>query len=98
LNNKATLLTACVDHVQKALVWLQAHNPLYKHIELDEHMLEQISTCPVLPFSCGTCQSSDAQDVLQSRYNVNLPASGLHTDAMGTSTNHRHQFDVPDSD
>jgi hypothetical protein len=68
LNKKATLLTARADRIRSALVWLKAHNPLYKDIELNEAVIKEIHRTPVLPFHVQHVLPSDAQDVLQSRY------------------------------
>jgi hypothetical protein len=42
LNKHTTLLTARADHIRSALLWLKAHNTLYKDIELNEMALEEI--------------------------------------------------------
>jgi hypothetical protein len=68
LNKKATLLTARADRIRSALVWLKAHNPLYKDIELNEVVIEEIQQTSELPFHVQHVLPSDAQDVLQSRY------------------------------
>ena len=68
LNKEATLLTARADHICSALVWLKAHNPLYKDIELNKAVIEEIRQTPELPFHVQHVLQSDAQDVLQSHY------------------------------
>jgi hypothetical protein len=70
-NKKAKLLTVRADRIRSTLVWLKAHNPLYKDIELNEAVIEEIRETPELPFHVQHVLPSDAQDVLQSRYNEN---------------------------
>ena len=41
LKEKAVPLCVRPDRVRCALRWLQAHNPLYAHVRIDEHVLAQ---------------------------------------------------------
>lgn len=68
MNKKARLLTAQADWIRSALVWLKAHNPLYKDIESNEAVIEEIHQTSALPFHVQHILLSDVQDVLQSWY------------------------------
>lgn len=57
-----------MDHIHSALLWLKAHNTLYKDIELNEMAIEEMRQTPTLPFHVQHILLSDAQNVLQSRY------------------------------
>jgi hypothetical protein len=70
LKKKAKLLAICGDRVRAALSWLKEHNPLYQDIELDESVLGDLDRTPFLPFHIEHVLPSEAQSVLQSRYDT----------------------------
>jgi hypothetical protein len=101
LNKKAKLLTVRADRIRSALVWLKAHNPLYKKIELNEAVIEEIREMPELPFHVQHVLPSDAQDVLQSRYDENAGMTTVSNNVNVSSSpprieeDHESEQEVP---
>ncbi|KAF8060240.1 hypothetical protein FPV67DRAFT_1424346 [Lyophyllum atratum] len=75
LKNKAKPLVARADRVRAALVWLKIHNPLYKHIVINDGALAEIKRTPFLPFHVEHVLPTAAQETLQSRYDEDGSAS-----------------------
>lgn len=82
LRDKAKPLAVRSDKVRKALLWLKAHNRLYKDIEIDEGVLSCLDTQPALPFHIEHVNPSHATEVSTYGYNPSNAAStgdpGLH--------------------
>ncbi|KZS91469.1 hypothetical protein SISNIDRAFT_475047 [Sistotremastrum niveocremeum HHB9708] len=74
LKNKAAPLVARREKVRAALVWLKDNNPLYRHIHIDHGTLDTLDEQHVFDYNieCRPISSIDS-DVLQSRYDSNLP-------------------------
>ncbi|KZV98827.1 hypothetical protein EXIGLDRAFT_582855, partial [Exidia glandulosa HHB12029] len=70
LRTKAKPLSVRADKVRAALVWLKAHNPLYRDIELNESVLSQLEADPHLPFHVEHVLPNRATDNLTSRYDA----------------------------
>lgn len=68
LQNKAKPLVVRREKVRDALVWLKAHNPLYKNIRINHDMLNSLPPTQVLPVQIDHVQSNEGSDPLTSRY------------------------------
>ena len=56
------------ERIRSALLWLKAHNNLYRNIVIDEQSLNTFPTNDVLPVHIELIKEADAGDVLTSRY------------------------------
>lgn len=70
LKEKAHPLVARADRVRRALIWLKQHNPLYRHIVINEEVLADIPVDGLLPYHIEHVQPNEAQEDLQSRYDT----------------------------
>ena len=68
LREKAKPLAVRGNKVRRALLWLKRHNRLYKHIEIDEAVLQQLEADPVLPFHNEHVVTSHATNVSTAGY------------------------------
>ena len=57
----SSTLAVRADRVRRALVWLKAHNYLYKDVELDEAVLNQLAESPSIPFHVEHVLPDDAE-------------------------------------
>ena len=72
LKDKAYPLVVRREVVRQNLVWLKAHNPLYKDIEIDETRLQALPVDGLLDYNIEHIPSSDHLEALESRYDMNL--------------------------
>ncbi|KAF5341970.1 hypothetical protein D9611_001217 [Ephemerocybe angulata] len=70
LREKAKPLLVRKEKVQNALVWLKAHNPLYRNIKIDHHLLGQLDPVHLLPFNIQHILPSTESDTATSRYDA----------------------------
>ncbi|KAJ3558871.1 hypothetical protein NM688_g667 [Phlebia brevispora] len=70
LLERATPLAVRRDHVRRALLWLKAHNPLYRDIEVNHAELGRIPANGILPYNVETVGSSEEAEMLVSRYDA----------------------------
>ena len=68
IQEHAKPLTMRGDKVRQALLWLKQHNRHYKDIKINEAVLEQLETNPVLPFHVEHVLNSDHMEERTSRY------------------------------
>ncbi|KAF8068639.1 hypothetical protein FPV67DRAFT_1366545, partial [Lyophyllum atratum] len=68
LKEKAKPLAVRADRVRAALVCLIENNPLYRDIQINERVLDEISRLPFLPYHVEHIQPTEAQAKLQARY------------------------------
>ncbi|PBK83781.1 hypothetical protein ARMGADRAFT_870591, partial [Armillaria gallica] len=61
-------LTVNGGHVRHALKWLKENNPLYRDIEFNESVLQELDQNPILPIYIQHILPSVAGDTLTSRY------------------------------
>jgi len=71
LKDKAYPLVVRREVVRQNLVWLKAHNPLYKDIEINEARLQALPADGLLEYKVEHIASSAHLDGLESRYDVN---------------------------
>jgi len=83
LHKKAKPLSVRQEKVRKALVWLKAHNHLYKDIVIDHEMLNSLHQEQILPFHVEHVLNNDASHTLTSHYDpsINL-AEGIRNNAQ----------------
>ena len=82
LRDKAKPLAVRANKVRHALLWLKSHNHLYKDIEINEGVLEELQFNPVLPFHVEHVTGSHATDVSTSGYD---PTSQNDVEPVSTS-------------
>lgn len=80
LLSKAKPLTVSRERVLRALKWLILHNPLYKDIRVDHHVLAAIPPDGLLPFIISTVPPTSAQDALTSRHDMTPGLAQLDRD------------------
>ena len=56
--------------IRKALIWLRDHNRLYKDIEIDEKVLQDMDDCCVPPYNIEVIPPNIADDARTSRYDT----------------------------
>jgi len=71
LKEKAYPLVVRREVVRQSLVWLKAHNPLYKDIEIDEARLQALPANGLLDYNIEHIPSSAHLEALESRYDTN---------------------------
>ena len=81
LKKKAKPLAVRADKVRKALIWLKAHNYLYRHITINMAVLDEINRLGHLPFHVEhiPAQRSD-NDSLTSGYTNEFPPMEMEAD------------------
>ena len=72
--------------IRDALLWLKAHNPLYKNVEVDVSRIASLPVHDIVPVTAHHIRESDAQDVLTSRYDGLGDVGKEALDAGGSST------------
>ena len=79
LCEKAKPLSVRWEKVQDALLWLKAHNHLYKDVIIDHDMLNDLQQEQILPFHIEHILNTESSDSLTSHYDpsINL-AQGSH--------------------
>ncbi|KAF5326512.1 hypothetical protein D9611_000715 [Ephemerocybe angulata] len=70
LREKAKPLLVRKEKVQNALVWLKAHNPLYRNIKINHNLLGQLDAEHLLPFNIQHILPSTESDTATSRYDA----------------------------
>jgi len=75
LKDKAYPLVVRREVVKRNLIWLKAHNPLYKDINIDENRLQELPTEGLLDYNIEYIPSSAHLEALESRYDAN-PSEG----------------------
>ena len=78
LKDKAYPLVVRREVVRQNLIWLKAHNPLYKDVEINEARLQALPVDGLLDYKVEHIASSAHLDGLESRYDMNT--SGENTD------------------
>ncbi|KZV95351.1 hypothetical protein EXIGLDRAFT_610720, partial [Exidia glandulosa HHB12029] len=73
LLKKAKPLTVRADRVRAALRWLKANNPLYRDVQINTGVLEQLERDPLLPFHIQHVVPTRADESLTSRYDGTTP-------------------------
>ncbi|KAJ7587457.1 hypothetical protein C8J56DRAFT_760068, partial [Mycena floridula] len=68
LREKAKPLAVRGGKVRRALQWLKAHNRLYRDITINEEVLKQLDSDPILPFHVEHVLPSPVGDELTSGY------------------------------
>ena len=81
LREKAKPLAVRGNKVRQALLWLKAHNRLYKNIEIDEGLLTHLDSDPVLPFHVEHVTPSLAMERSTDGYD---PSQGLSFETSDT--------------
>lgn len=71
LKGKAYPLVVRREVVRQNLLWLKAHNPLYKDVEIDEHRLQALPEEGLLSYTVEHIKPADHLDTLGSRYDAN---------------------------
>ena len=71
LKDKAYPLVVRREVVRQNLLWLKAHNPLYKDIEISEERLQALPVDDLLGYTIEHIPPSDKTDALGSRYDTN---------------------------
>ena len=71
IRDKAYPLVVRREVVRRSLVWLKAHNPLYKDIDIDEMRLQALPTEGLLDYQIEHVPSSAHLEALESRYDMN---------------------------
>lgn len=72
LKDKAHPLVVRREVVRRALVWLKAHNPLYKDIEIKETHLQALPVDGLLDYTIEHIAPSSQQEALESRYDTGV--------------------------
>jgi hypothetical protein len=62
----------CLEKVRSTLVWLKAHNRLYKDVVINNDVLDQLDDHQILPFHVEHVLPSDVSDTLTARYNLSI--------------------------
>ena len=75
LKEKAYPLVVRREVVRRNLLWLKAHNPLYKDIKIDETRLQALPVEGLLDYNIEHIRSSAHLEALESRYDTN-PSEG----------------------
>ena len=78
LKDKAYPLVVRREVVRQNLIWLKAHNPLYKDVEINEARLQALPVDGLLDYNVEHIASSAHLDGLESRYDTNM--SGENAD------------------
>jgi hypothetical protein len=73
LCDKAKPLAVHANKVQRALIWLKNHNPLYSHIDIDHDTLDSLPENGILPFHIEHVLPNENKDALISRYDATPP-------------------------
>ena len=73
LKDRAYLLVVRREVVRQNLIWLKAHNPLYKNIEIDEMRLQALPANGLLDYKIEHISCSAHLEALESRYDANTP-------------------------
>ncbi|TFK91103.1 hypothetical protein K466DRAFT_444903, partial [Polyporus arcularius HHB13444] len=73
LEEKAKPLIVRRERILRALLWLQAHNPLYRDVTIDYDHLRQLPENGLLPYQIQCVEDNAAEDTLTSRYDRPLP-------------------------
>ena len=71
LKDKAYPLVMRREVVRQNLIWLKAHNPLYKDVEINEARLRALPVDGLLDYNVEHIASSAHLDGLESRYDTN---------------------------
>ena len=71
LKDKAYPLVVRREILGQNLLWLKAHNPLYKDVEINEECLQALPVDGLLSYKIEHIQPLDKTDALGSRYNTN---------------------------
>ena len=79
LRHKAKPLIVRRTQIRNALLWLKSHNPLYRHVHIDDDMLQQYPEEDILPIDIHVVDDCRTIDSLTSAYdNVH----GQDTDSL----------------
>ncbi|KZV97591.1 hypothetical protein EXIGLDRAFT_607874, partial [Exidia glandulosa HHB12029] len=70
LRSKAKPLSVRADKVRAALLWLKDHNPLYRDVELNYQVLDQLHLDATIPFDVQHISPNRAEESLTSRYDA----------------------------
>jgi hypothetical protein len=82
LRTKAKPLTVRREKVRNALIWLKAHNPLYKDITINNDLLNNLPDDYMLPVHIEHVLPNTARDSLTSRYdNLQPPFHKSHSNS-----------------
>ena len=79
LKDKAYPLVVRREVVRRSLIWLKAHNPLYKDIEINESHLQALPADGLLDYNIEHIPSSAHLEALESRYDTG-PSESQNTD------------------
>ncbi|PBK92437.1 hypothetical protein ARMGADRAFT_930604 [Armillaria gallica] len=85
LKNHAKPLAVNGRRVRRALAWLKTHNPHYRDILLNEHVLEYLDSNPTLPFSIQHIPLSHSAETLTDRYEPPERSSRLPREERGVT-------------
>jgi len=91
LKEKAYPLVVRRELVRQNLIWLKAHNPLYKDVEINEERLQALPVDGLLDYTIEHIKTSDDPDVLESRYDTN-PSSETTDSTQPPDDTARIQF------
>lgn len=83
LRDKAKPLAVHAHKVRCALLWLKSHNHLYKDIETDDAVLNELEDNPVLPFHVEHVANSCVTDISTSAYDLNLSNDAMSNPDTG---------------
>ena len=91
LQKKAKPLAVRREKVRDALIWLKAHNKLYKDITINHYVLDNLPNEHMLPVHVEHVLPDNAQDSLTSRYDGLQPPladnESMSNDENNTSSN-----------
>lgn len=86
LREHAKPLAVNAKRVRVALQWLQAHNPLYKDVRLNEDCLAELEKNPVLHFSIELIHLNAANEAATDRYDSTSTPGADSSEQTGTPT------------
>ena len=88
LKEKAYPLVVRREVVRQNLLWLKAHNPLYKDVEISEERLQSLPVDDVLGYTIEHIQPSENPDALGSRYDLNPSSETNESTSVPDETSH----------
>lgn len=91
LKDKAHPLIVRREVIRRSLIWLKAHNPLYKDIEIDETCLQALPVDGLLDYNIEHIPSSAHLEVLESRYDTN-PSNDSVDDSLPLDESSQIEF------
>lgn len=94
---KVKPLAVCTNKVCQALLWLKAHNHLYRDIEIDKSVLHQLDSTPHLPFHIEHILPSRATDASTSSYDPSASGSNdaTHNPEICADDNNIGMSEIP---